>query len=236
MEIRSLASFGQTRHPGVVRIDIYSDTICPWCFIGKRRLERALSERPGFDVALNWQPFQLNPDMAPEGMDRAAYLAAKFGGADRATHVYDAVLAAAEGEGLAIDLAAIRRTPNTLDSHRLIRFAKPGAAQDRVVESLFRAYFCDGRDIGDIEVLVAIAAEAGLDRQAVRAHLESDSEVSAVRAEDTRARTMGINAVPCFVLDDRYTLSGAHEPEAFFAFLELGRGTTEPSRVTAGQG
>lgn len=206
-----------------MRIDIYSDLICPWCFIGKRRLERALAARPGLEVALNWRAFQLNPDMPPGGMERGAYLAAKFGGAERAARVYDAVLTAAAGEGLGIDFDAIRRTPNTLQAHRLIRFAPAGEAQERVVEALFHAYFRHGRDIGDTETLIAVAAEAGLDAAAAREFLQSDRELAAVRAEDLRARTMGINGVPCFILDDRYALSGAQEPETLFAFLDLGR-------------
>lgn len=204
-----------------MHIDIYSDPICPWCFIGKRRLERALAERPGLEVTVRWRAFQLNPDMAPDGMDRGAYLAAKFGGADRAAQVYQYVLAAARKEGLAIDLAAIRRTPNTLDAHRLIRFAGPGAVQDKVVEGLFRGYFLDGRDIGDREVLVAVAADAGLDGPAVSAFLDGDQEAAAVQAEDRRARMLGITGVPCFIFDDKYALTGAQEPAAFLPLFDL---------------
>jgi predicted DsbA family dithiol-disulfide isomerase len=207
-----------------MRIDIYSDVVCPWCFIGKRRLERALAARPELEVAIEWRPFQLNPDMPPEGMDRRAYLAAKFGGAERASAIYDRILEAADGEGLNVDLGAIRRTPSTLNAHRLIRLAGPGAVQDRLVEALFRAYFCDGRDIGEVAELVAIATEAGLDGPAARAYLESDREVGAVQAEDLQARLMGIDGVPCFILDDRYALPGALEPQVFLSVFDR-RGT-----------
>ncbi len=208
--------------PGM-RIDIYSDVICPWCFIGKRWLERALTERPGLEVDFQWRAFQLNPDMPPGGMDRAAYLSAKFGGAERSAQVYQPVRTAAAGEGLGIDFDAIPRTPNTLLAHLLIRFAEPGPAQDRVVESLFHAYFRQGRDIGDKETLVAAAAEAGLDPGAAGEYLEDAEALAAVRAEDQRARAMGVTGVPCFVLDDRYVLSGAQEPAALLVFFDLGR-------------
>ena len=210
-----------------MRIDIYSDVICPWCFIGKRRLERALAERPGLEVAFHWRAFQLNPDMPPGGMDRKAYLSAKFGGAERGARVYQPVLTAAGGEGLGIDFDAIQRTPNTLLAHLLIRFAEPGAAQDRVVEALFDAYFRQGRDIGDKATLVAVAAEAGLDPRAVGEYLADEAELAAVRAEDQSARGMGVTGVPCFILEDRYALSGAQEPEALFAFFDLGREAAE---------
>jgi predicted DsbA family dithiol-disulfide isomerase len=206
-----------------MQIDIYSDVICPWCFIGKRRLERALSARPGLAVALRWRPFQLNPEMPPGGMDRQEYLAAKFGGAERAQTVYDRVLEAADQEGLGFDMGAIRRTPSTLNAHRLIRFAGPGPAQNRVVEALFRAYFCHGRDVGEVTELVDIATDSGLDGPAVRGYLESDREVGAIQAEDLRARLMGVDGVPCFVVDDRYALPGAVEPRAFLAFFDRRR-------------
>ena len=212
-----------------MRIDIFSDPICPWCLIGKRRLDRALAERPGLEVALNWRAYQLNPDMAPEGMDRKAYLAAKFGGPERAAEVYRLVQAAARKDGLDIDLAAIRRTPSTLDAHRLIRFAEPDGAQARVVEGLFRGYFFEGRDIGDRRVLVAIAADAGLDGPAVAAFLDGDEAAAEVRAEDREARVLGITGVPCFIIDGRFAISGAQEPEAFLALFDLEHATDRPA-------
>ncbi len=212
-----------------MRIDIFSDPICPWCLIGKRRLDRALTERPGLEVALNWRAFQLNPDMAPEGMDRKAYLAAKFGGPERAAEVYRSVQAAARKDGLDIDLAAIRRTPSTLDAHRLIRFAEPDGAQARVVEGLFRGYFFEGRDIGDRRVLVAIAADAGLDGPAIAAFLDGDEAAAEVRAEDREARVLGITGVPCFIIDGRFAISGAQEPEAFLALFDLEHAADRPA-------
>lgn len=203
-------------------IEIFSDTVCPWCFIGKRRLERALAMRPDIAVEIRWRAFQLNPWMPPEGMERAAYLQAKFGAQD-ATRIYDNIRRVGAAEDIAFRFDRIPRTPNTLDSHRLIRHAEGVGRQNDVVEALFAAYFLDGRDIGDIGVLTEIAAAAGLAPDAARAFLEGDAERDAVRAEDMRARQMGIQGVPCFVLDRSYAVSGAQEPEYFLPLFDLVR-------------
>lgn len=202
-------------------IDIVSDTICPWCFIGKRRLERALTERPDLDVQIGWRPFQLNPDMPPEGMDRQAYLAAKFGGETRAKRTYAPVLAAAEGEGIAIDYDRIRKTPNTLASHRLIRWAAAYDAQYQVVEQLFRRYFLEGQDISDHTVLTQVARDAGMDADLVAVWLAEGRDIDIIRNEDKVAREMGIRGVPCFIFDRRYALSGAQDPEVILQVLDL---------------
>ena len=206
-----------------MRIDVYSDTICPWCFIGKRRLERALAERPQPDLALTWRPFQLNPEMPPAGMDRRRYLELKFGGTAGAREVYDQVRQAGRSEDIDFAFEAIERTPNTLNSHRLIRYAGPAGRQDEVVQALFDSYFLEARDLGDREVLVAAAEAAGLDSAAARAYLESDEDAQAVLAEDARARQIGIQGVPTYILNDKYVLSGAHPPEVLFHMFELGR-------------
>lgn len=202
-------------------IDIVSDTICPWCFIGKRRLERALAERPDLDVQIGWRPFQLNPDMPPEGMDRQAYLAAKFGGETRAKRTYAPVLAAAEGEGIAIDYDRIRKTPNTLASHLLIRWAAAYDAQYQVVEQLFRRYFLEGQDISDHTVLTQVARDAGMDADLVAVWLAEGRDIDIIRNEDKVAREMGIRGVPCFIFDRRYALSGAQDPEVILQVLDL---------------
>ena len=203
-----------------VRIEIVSDVICPWCFIGKRRLERALAARPGLDVETTWRPFQLNPDMPPEGMERQSYLTAKFGSADRAAQLYAEISKAGAVEGIDFAFDRIARTPNTIDAHRLIRFAGANGAQDAVCELLFRRYFLDGADVGDRERLAEIGAEAGLDAAAVRAHLASDQDVDAVRLEDLHARRLGVNGVPCFIIDHRYAISGAQSPEVFYRVFD----------------
>jgi predicted DsbA family dithiol-disulfide isomerase len=217
-------------------IDIFSDTICPWCFIGKRRLERALAERPQPDLTIHWRAFQLNPDMPAGGMDRSQYLELKFGGASNADAIYDQVRAAGETEGIDFAFERMKRTPNTIDSHRLIRHAADTAQQgqgqqgqghqgrgrqDAVVQALFDAYFLRAEDIGDPEVLVAAAATAGLDGEEARAFLAGDAEAEAVRAEDKSARQAGISGVPCFIFNGQHALAGAHPPEVLHQLFDL---------------
>lgn len=199
-----------------LQIEVYSDTICPWCFIGKRRFEKSLVERPDVDVELAWMPFQLNPDMPPDGMDRQEYLSLKFGGAERAKDVYAPVEAAGAEEGIEFQFNAMQRTPNTLHSHRLIHYAgSQPSGQDAVVEALFESYFSRGENIGDIDVLVDCAAAAGLDPSAARDYLESESDMPKVREQDVMARQMGIQGVPFFVIARKYAVSGAQSPDVF---------------------
>jgi len=197
-----------------MRIDIVSDAICPWCYIGKRRFEKALALSPVPGLSVGWRPFQLNPDMPREGMDRGEYLRLKFG--DRAGgRMYDAVTEAGRGEGIAFDFDAIKRTPSTLDAHRLIRYADRFGRQDEIVEALFQAYFTQGMNIGDPATLVAVAAAIGMDGAAVDAFLSSDEELETIKAEDAFARQIGIQGVPCFIIDRKYAISGAQSPETF---------------------
>ena len=208
---------GYTRR---VRIDIFSDVICPWCFIGKRRLERALAARPDLRVEVVWRAFQLNPDMPPAGIERQSYIIAKFGSAERAEHLYANIAETGAEEGLAFEFDRIRRTPNTVNAHRLILFAGRNGRQDQVVELLFRRYFQEGVDIGEVESLVAAAADAGLDADETRAYLASDRDVEAVRTEDLEARRLGVTGVPCFIAEGRYAISGAQTPEVFLRVFE----------------
>ncbi len=204
-------------------IEVISDVVCPWCFIGKRRLERALAAHPETGVEVVWRTFQLNPDMPPEGMDRKRYLAVKFGSAKRAESIYEHIAETGASDGIAFDFDAIGRTPNTIDAHRLIRFAAETGEtgrQNQVVELLFRRYFVEGGDIGEVDSLVEGAAQAGLDAAAVRAYLESDRDIEAMRAEDAHARRLGVTGVPCFIADGRYAISGAQAPEVFLRVLE----------------
>lgn len=200
----------------MITIDIVSDTVCPWCFIGKRRLEAALARKAAdIDVAIAWRPFQLNPDMPKEGLDRRKYLEAKFGGPEGARRVYEAIETAGRSAGIAFDFGRIAHTPNTVDSHRLIDRAGKAKRQDATVEALFRAYFLEGRDIGDLDTLADIAAQAGLDPAETRTYLASDEDVERIRSEDAMARRMGIQGVPCFILNRKYAISGAQDPEVF---------------------
>jgi predicted DsbA family dithiol-disulfide isomerase len=197
----------------MIRIDIVSDAICPWCYIGKRRLERALAAE-GADIVVGWRPFQLNPDMPAEGMDRKDYLRLKFG-SDSGGERYKHVIAAGLEEGIPFEFGKIRRTPNTILAHRLIRRAEADGNQDALVEALFQAYFTRGADIGDVDTLADIAASVGAEWDAVRAYLASDEGDAEVRAEDRFARQIGIQGVPCFVIERQYAISGAQPPEAF---------------------
>ncbi len=204
-----------------MQVDIVLDTVCPWCFIGKRRFERALAERPDINVDIRWRPFQLNPKMPREGMGRQEYMSAKFGGAERAGEIYKTIADAAGAEGLEIAFDRIGRAPNTLDSHRLIRWAATAGAQDRVVESLFCRYFLEGQDIGDRSVLADVALETGMDTELVDRLLASDADEERIVSEDVLARKMGISGVPFFIFEQKYSVSGAQEPAVFVQVLDL---------------
>jgi predicted DsbA family dithiol-disulfide isomerase len=206
-----------------MQLDIFSDTICPWCYVGKRRLERALKARPQTDIKIRWRAFQLNPGMPPDGMERRAYIEAKFGSPDRARRIYEAVSQAGASEGIDFAFDRMRRTPNTLQSHRLLRLAAALDRQAETLDELFHAYFEAGADIGDLDLLVEIAEASGIDPADARAYLESGEDREAVIAEDQLARRQGINGVPCFVFNGRYALSGAQEPEALFQLFDLAR-------------
>lgn len=197
----------------MIRLDIFSDPVCPWCLIGKAHLDRALAARPDHPFQIEWHPFQLNPDMPAGGMDRRAYLEAKFGGKMQAATIYARIAEAAEAAGLTLDLGAIARTPNTLDAHRLIHWAGLEGAQDAVVTALFAAYFTEGRDIGAADTLADIAAAAGMDRAVVARLLASDAERAAIAQRDAHARARGISGVPTFIVADTYVLTGAQPPE-----------------------
>lgn len=206
-----------------MQVDVFSDTICPWCYVGKRRFERALSIRPQPGLRIRWRAFQLNPAMPAEGMERQAYLEAKFGGGDRARSLYDTVRSAGSGESIEFRFDLIKRTPSTLPSHRLLRHAMAQGQQDMLLELIFRGYFQEGQDIGDKEVLADMADKVGMDRDDVLTYLAGSEDADAIIAEDTVARRAGINGVPCFIFNGRFALSGAQEPEAFLQMFDLAR-------------
>ena len=210
-----------------MQIDIISDTICPWCYVGKRRLERALKERPELDVAIEWHAFQLNPEMPIEGVDRETYMMRKFGSEQRVTEIFDSIAAAGRQEGIPFAFDRIARTPNTVNSHRLIRWAEPAGCQDAVVELLFRRYFEQGKDIGAIDVLVQIAVEAGLESADAERFLSGTDGAEDVRAENMAAHRLGISGVPCFIFEKKYAVSGAQEPEVFFQVFDMPKTPTE---------
>ena len=209
-----------------MRVDIVSDTICPWCYIGKRRFERALAARAGTGAVVAWRPFQLNPDMPAEGVERRGYMMAKFGSEARVAEIFDMIERAGAAENICFVFDRIARTPSTVDSHRLIAFAGRHGAQDAAVEALFRRYFEQGEDIGDVDVLAAAGEDAGLDKATVRRFLAGDEGVKEVRRESADARRRGVSGVPCFVFESRYAVSGAQEPAVFervFDLVENGR-------------
>jgi predicted DsbA family dithiol-disulfide isomerase len=205
---------------GTMQIDIVSDTVCPWCFIGKRRLGRALAARPEVAFTIHWRPYQLDPTIPREGVDRRAYLQAKFGDGPRVQAMAETIRTEGQGESIAFAFDKIVRSPNTLNSHRLIRWAGGAGVQDAVVERLFLAYFVEGRDIGDAGVLTDIAAEAGLDAALVRELLGGDADAELVEREAGMANQMGISGVPTFIFDSRLMISGAREPEILLKVID----------------
>lgn len=204
-------------------IDIISDIVCPWCYIGKRRLESALKlyrERnpDAAEPKVAWHPFQLNPDMPAEGIARDEYVKRKFG-PQRAKNVYDRVAAVGGQVGIAFAFDKVVRQPNTLAAHSLIALAGDSGRQDAAVEAFFGAYFLDGRDLTSADTLAEIALAAGLDADDIQALLASREAKAHIEAEDRQAREMGVEGVPFFIFNHRITVSGAQEPEALLAAM-----------------
>ena len=210
-----------------IKLDIMSDPICPWCYIGKAHLDRALAAHPDHPFVIEWHPFQLNPDMPPEGMGRRAYLEGKFGGKEGAVRAYAPVVEHAEKAGLKIDFEGMQRTPNTLDAHRLIHWAGIEGKQTAAVSGLFKAYFVDARDIGDHEVLADIADSIEMDAAVVRKLLDSDADRDDISARDAHSRQMGVNSVPTFIVAGKHAVPGAQPPELWARVIdELTTGAT----------
>jgi predicted DsbA family dithiol-disulfide isomerase len=205
-------------------IDIISDVICPWCYIGKRRLEKALAAL-GRPVKVRWLPFQLNPAMPKEGVSRREYRTRKFGSWERSQELDARVVAAGQSEGIHFAFDRIERTPNTLDAHRLIRLTEGHGVQGAVVEALFRAYFTEGRDISNRQTLLDVVAEAGLDRHEAEALLNSDDGLEAMEDGDALTRQFRVEGVPFFVVNGTFTLSGAQHPDAFLDVFRQAAGS-----------
>jgi len=211
---------------GALRIDIYSDVVCPWCYVGKRRLERALAQLNGAAQArITWRPFQLNPTMPSDGMDRTTYLKAKFGGLEAFGRMEEQLLAAGADEQISFAFERVARTPNTFAAHRLIWYAEQRGRQDVTVESLFRGYFMEGADIGSVPVLGQLAGRAGLDVAAVESFLHSEEGITEVKAEEAAGHRLGIHGVPYFVLNGSISISGAQPPDIFMSAFEQAKGT-----------
>jgi predicted DsbA family dithiol-disulfide isomerase len=193
-------------------IDVVSDVICPWCFLGKRRLDAALARLDGIDVFVRWRPFMLDPTIPPEGLDRQDYMLAKFG-PERLKTIHDPLIAAGEELGVPYNFDAITRTPNTLDAHRLIRWSHTVERQHQTAERLFMAYWNEGLDVSDRDVLARCAGEAGINAAQIRALLDSEQDVAETRAEIEHAGKIGVTGVPTFILGQSYALVGAQSPE-----------------------
>ncbi|MEK6217380.1 MAG: DsbA family oxidoreductase [Boseongicola sp.] len=202
------------------KLDILSDPICPWCYIGKANLDRALEARPNHQFDIEWHPFQLNPDMPADGMDRREYLETKFGGKENAIKVYARIAEAAETAGLAINFAKIDRTPNTIDAHRLIHWAGLEGRQTAIVSRLFKAYFEEGQDIGDRAILLDMAEGTGLDRAMTERLFEGDADLEDVRGRDLHARNRGVTGVPTFVVANQHVVPGAQTPEMWLGVID----------------
>jgi predicted DsbA family dithiol-disulfide isomerase len=216
-----------------MQIDVISDTVCPWCFIGKRRLSRAMALRPNIVFDVKWRPYRLDPAVPRGGLDRQAYMRAKFGDDPmKVVEMHKLIAAEGEKDGIAFDFAAITRRPDTLDSHRLIRWAEATGVQDEVVERLFIAYFENGEDIGDVRILADIADLCGMDGVEVAQMLESGDDLALVEREDQIAHEMGVTGVPAFIFGGKLAVSGAREPEMLVSVIdrvtEMSAGQPQP--------
>ena len=210
-------------------IEIYSDVVCPWCYVGKRRLERALTS-VGLDMHVTWRPFQLNPTMPFDGMDRSAYLKAKFGSLEAFGQMKEQLLTAGADERISFAFEKIQRTPNTFAAHRLVWYAAQQGKQNDVVEALFRAYFLNGKDIGDVKALVHVSAEAGLDRIETETFLASEKGVVEVKAEEAVGRRLGIRGVPYFVFNGSISIFGAQPPDIIVSAIQQAKETVIESK------
>lgn len=201
-------------------VDIVSDVMCPWCYIGKRRFERAIAQRPDLELDVRWRAFKLDATIPKGGVDREEYLSRKFGGAAQASAIYANIEEAGAGEELAFEFSAIRRSPNTTDAHRMIRWSYGQGAQDGVVEDLFHAFFMAGKDVEDHQLLAEIGARNGMDEALLRDLLESDKDVDAIDAEIAHAQQLGIEGVPCFVFAGRVAVMGAQDADGLLAAID----------------
>ncbi|HTZ69333.1 MAG TPA: DsbA family oxidoreductase [Acetobacteraceae bacterium] len=210
-----------TPKPPRLVIEVVHDLVCPWCYLGVRRLARTLARRRDLSAELAWRPFLLNPDMPRAGMPRADYVVRKFGGEERARRLYGSITDIGHTEGVSFRFDRIRRTPSSVNAHRLVRWAGRFGRAAEMVEALFAAHFTDGRDIGDLTVLAAIAASCGLKPGAAHAYLVSDMDADSVHADNLRAHRLGINGVPCFLIAGRHAIAGAQEPEVIERLLDV---------------
>lgn len=210
---------GETAAAAPIQIDIISDVMCPWCYIGKKRLEKALASLDGIPVALRWLPYQLDATLPREGKDRQAYLDEKFGGPARAEAVYAPIRAAGLQEGIPFAFERIRKSPNTIDCHRLILWSRADGLQNEMAERLFQLYFLEGADLTDPQVLVGAAADVGMMADLVAELLPTDSDIAKITKDVERAHSIGVTGVPAFIIDERFIVMGAEKPETLAAAI-----------------
>lgn len=198
-----------------VTVDVVSDVVCPWCFMGQKRLDKAVASLADIDVEVRWRPFQLDPTIPPDGKERRAYMLAKFGSEERIREIHARIEPLGAAEGIAFDFGAIKVSPNTLDAHRVIRWSATAGndVQNLLVRDLFSLYFEQGKNIGDRSILIDAAIRAGMDPSVVESLLPTDADVEAVQGEIAMASRMGITGVPCFLLEQKYAVMGAQDVE-----------------------
>ena len=204
----------------MIELDIFSDTVCPWCFIGMKRLENALKKYTNLEIKQTWRPFQLNPGMPPDGMDRQEYLISKFGSADAAKTVYENIYEEGIKEGINFNFDLIDLTPNSFNSHRLLALAYKQNIQESVLNSLFESYFINGKDIGDPNILLEIAVKHKIDSEEFKNYLSDQENIEPLANEEIQARKMGINSVPTFIINKQIVINGAQTSENFELIFE----------------
>ena len=219
--VNMLTPPGPRTGPITLEIEVVYDLVCPWCYLGVRRLLRALRRRSDIRTLLAWRPFLLNPDMPRGGLSRADYVLRKYGGEERARRLYASITEIGRNEAVIFRFDRIRRTPSSVDAHRLVGWATRLGQAAELVEMLFSAHFAEGLEIGDEATLIAIAGAAGLDTVAAREFLRSEADLESVHAENLRAHRLGINGVPCFVIAGRHAIAGAQEPEVIDRLLDV---------------
>jgi predicted DsbA family dithiol-disulfide isomerase len=205
----------------MLKIEVYADVVCPWCYIGEKRLEAALAQRPDLQIERNWRPFQLRPEMPAEGENWQKFAREKFGGTARAQQAFDQVTTVGASDGITFDFAKVASAPNTVDAHRLVLYAARQGKQWEMADALFAAYFTHGRNLNDREQLLEIAGSVGLARDAVADYLQSDEDKAEVAESQRTADEYGITSVPTFIINDRFAISGAQSAEIFLRAFDL---------------
>lgn len=204
----------------MIELDIFSDTVCPWCYIGKKRLENALNKYKSLKIKQTWRPFQLNPGMPPDGMDRQEYLISKFGSSDAAKTVYENIYEEGVKEGINFNFDLIEVTPNSFNSHRLLALAYNANIQEKVLDDLFESYFLHGKDIGDPNILLQIAIKHNIDAEEFKSYLSDQENIEPLANEEIQAKKMGISSIPTFIINKQIVINGAQTSENFELIFE----------------